>query len=170
MGRDVWAAATAGLFAAALAAGCARRVEQPIAFNHRLHVYNNVPCEVCHPTAAVGQGAGLPSARTCRRCHEDVLYESPEKAKIRLALAGGGDLAWVPVYALRPYVYFSHRRHVTLGKISCRACHGDVEQQSTPFDAASSPFAGRAGMRACITCHEESHSPYAGVDCVNCHR
>ena len=74
-------------------AGCARSTRQPIAFNHRLHVYNNVPCLVCHASAASGQGAGLPGVAVCRRCHEDVLYESPEKAKIRVAAASGHDLA-----------------------------------------------------------------------------
>ncbi len=150
--------------------GCTRPVGQPIAFNHRLHAYNNVPCSLCHPTSATGQGATLPAVTVCRRCHEDILYESPEKAKIRLAATSGMGLRWVPVYALRPFVYFSHRRHVTLGRIPCRACHGDVEQRSKPFAAGARPFGGTRGMAACIKCHEESHSPYAGVDCVNCHR
>jgi hypothetical protein len=150
--------------------GCARPNVQPIAFNHRLHTYNNVPCSICHPTAASGQGATLPAITVCRRCHEDILYESPEKAKIRLAVESGRPLRWVPVYALRPFVYFSHRRHVTFGKIACRACHGDVEMQSSPFQPNPRPFGGRRGMAACIGCHEESHSQYAGVDCVDCHR
>lgn len=150
--------------------GCARAPRQPIAFNHRLHVYNNVPCLVCHESAENGQGAGLPGVAVCRRCHEDVLYESPEKAKIRLAVASGQELRWLPAYALKSFVYFSHRRHVTLGKLACRACHGDVEMQSQPFQPGLRPFGGRKGMAACIRCHEESHSAYAGVDCVNCHR
>jgi hypothetical protein len=160
----VMAAATAGSM------GCARVIEQPIAFNHRLHTDNNVPCATCHPTATTGQGATIPAVAVCRRCHEDVLYEGPEKVKIRLAAQSGGELGWVPVFALRPYVYFSHRRHVTLGKIPCSACHGDVERRTLPFRLAASPFAGVNGMRSCIRCHDESHSPYAGVDCVDCHR
>jgi cytochrome c553 len=151
-------------------AGCARTAVQPIAFNHQLHTYNGVPCLVCHPTSADGQGATLPAVTVCRRCHEDILYESPEKAKIRLAVESGRNIRWVPVYAVRPYVRFSHRRHVTFGNISCRACHGDVEQRVSPFQPTSRPFGGRSGMAACIKCHEESHSPYAGVDCVDCHR
>jgi cytochrome c7-like protein len=163
-------AALALLVGALGATSCARPVNQAIAFNHKLHAYNNVPCLTCHPSAETGQGATLPAVAVCRRCHEDVLYESPEKAKIRLAVESGHDLPWVPVYALRSYVYFSHRRHVTLGKIRCRFCHGDVERQASPFRATSSPFGRRGGMNACINCHEESHSQYAGVDCVNCHR
>jgi hypothetical protein len=124
----------------------------------------------CHPTSATGQGATLPAVTVCRRCHEDVLYESPEEAKIRLAAASGHGIRWVPVYALRSYVYFSHRRHVTFGKIPCRSCHGDVGDRSVPFQAGSRPFGGTGGMAACIKCHEESHSRYAGVDCVDCHR
>lgn len=158
------------LMMAAGLAGCARAVRQPLAFNHRLHADNGVPCVTCHATAATGQGATLPKVTVCRRCHEDVLYESPEEAKIRLAVESGQGLKWVPVFALRPFVYFSHRRHVTLGKVPCSACHGDVERRTTPFQLATSPFAGTRGMKTCIHCHEESHSPYAGVDCVNCHR
>jgi hypothetical protein len=164
--RSWWLVILGGL----ASVGCARPSRQPIAFNHRLHAYNNVPCLVCHATAASGQGASMPGVVVCRHCHEDVLYESPEKAKIRLAAASGQDLHWLPAYALKPFVYFSHRRHVTLGKIACGACHGDVEMQSLPFRPGLRPFGGRKGMAACITCHEESHSPYAGVDCVNCHR
>ncbi len=154
----------------AAAAGCARGTPQPLAFNHRLHADNNVPCLTCHATAATGQGATLPPVSVCRRCHEDVLYETQEEAKIRQAAESGQGLHWVPVYALRPHVYFSHRRHVTLGKIACNACHGDVELSSAPFQTAASPFAGRRGMTACLRCHDESHSPYAGVDCMDCHR
>jgi cytochrome c7-like protein len=162
-------AVTTVMLAAGLA-GCARGIPQPLAFNHRLHADNSVPCLTCHPTAATGQGATLPAVSVCRRCHEDVLYESPEEAKIRVAVESGRNLGWVPVFALRPYVYFSHRRHVTLGKIACAACHGDVERRTTPFRLAASPFAGLGGMKACLRCHDESHSPYAGVDCVDCHR
>ena len=166
--RDVMTAVLAMVVAAL--AGCARAIPQPVAFNHRLHADNNLTCSTCHPTAATGQGATLPAVSACRRCHEDVLYESPEEAKIRLAAQRGREFGWVPEFALRPYVYFSHRRHVTLGNIACSACHGDVERRSTPFQLASSPFAGIGGMRACLRCHDEGHSPYAGVDCVDCHR
>jgi hypothetical protein len=170
MTRDDVGLAVALWLAAAVSASCARPAVQPIAFNHQLHTYNNVSCLVCHASAASGQGAGLPAVTVCRRCHEDVLYESPEKAKIRLAVESGRGLAWVPVFALRPYVYFSHRRHVALGKVPCVTCHGDVTQRTSPFEAAASPFGGRSGMKSCIDCHQESHSPFAGVDCVNCHR
>jgi hypothetical protein len=162
--------AAIGLLGAPGLGGCAPARLQPIAFNHRLHSDNGVPCEVCHPAAATGQGAVLPRAATCRRCHENELYESGEQAKIRLASESGRDIAWVPIYALRPYVYFSHRRHVTLGKVPCRACHGDVETRTAPFQLARGPFSGRKGMAACIQCHRNSHSQYAGVDCVDCHR
>jgi len=165
----IWVSALFALLALG-AGGCTMHTRgQPLAFNHKLHANNAVPCSVCHPTAATGIGATLPTVATCQRCHEDVLYEPPERLKIRLAAASGRGLAWVPVYALRPYVYFSHRRHVTLGKIACEACHGDVELRTAPFEGTS-PFRGRRGMMACIRCHEESHSPYAGVDCVDCHR
>lgn len=170
MGRRTWVIPVLAGFVAMAGAGCSHPPSQPIAFNHQLHIYNNVPCTVCHASAVSGQGAGLPGVAVCRRCHEDVLYESPEEAKIRFAAESGHDLHWQPVYALRSYVYFSHRRHVALGGIPCRSCHGDVDARSRPFEAGTRPFGGRSGMNACITCHKESHSQYAGVDCVDCHR
>ncbi len=151
-------------------AGCARGRGQPIAFNHRLHADNNVPCGVCHPTAAAGEGASLPRVADCRRCHEDVLYESPGEARIRLAAESGREIRWVPVTALHAHVYFSHRRHVTLGKVPCRACHGNVELRTKPFQASVGPFSRYPGMKACTQCHEMSHSRFAGIDCIDCHR
>lgn len=156
----------------AMASGvsCRRSTQQPISFNHRLHADNNVSCAVCHPTAATGHGATLPDVSLCRRCHEDVLYESAEEAKIRLAAERGRPIRWRPVTALRPYVYFSHLRHVRLGKIPCAVCHGEVELRTAPFEAGMAPFSGSRGMDLCIRCHEESHSRHAGTDCIVCHR
>ncbi len=154
----------------AASAGCSPARSQPIAFNHRLHADNGVPCAICHASDATGGGATLPSTSDCQRCHEDVLYESPEEAKIRLTAESGHGLRWLPSYALRAHVYFSHRRHVALGKVPCQTCHGEVETRSEPFLPAVNPFAGRRGMTACVRCHQESHSPFAGVDCVDCHR
>ena len=152
------------------AAGCGPAASQPIAFNHRLHADNGVSCHVCHSTAASGVGASLPTVGLCQRCHEDVLYESAEEAKIRLAAASGRGIRWTVAGALQPHVYFSHRRHVALGKLACAECHGEVELRATPFAVGERLFAGSRGMAACIRCHEESHSLYAGTDCVKCHR
>src|SRR5512145_2493274 len=99
--------------------GCTRASPQPLAFDHRLHAYNDVPCVACHPTATTGQGATLPTVSVCRRCHEDVLYESSEELKIRVAAETRSELLWVPVYALRPFAYFSHLRHAGFGTIPC---------------------------------------------------
>lgn len=170
MGRRTWIMPVLAGLVTMAGAGCSHPAPQPIAFNHQLHAYNNVPCTVCHATAVSGQGAGLPSVAVCRRCHEDVLYESPEEVKIRLAAQSGQGLHWQPVFALRSFVYFSHRRHVAFGRILCSSCHGDVTARSTPFVADTRPFGGRSGMARCIACHQNSHSRYAGTDCVDCHR
>jgi hypothetical protein len=153
----------------ALSGAEGRSSEQPIAFNHRLHIHNGVPCTVCHAGARTGLEAGLPGVTTCRRCHEDVLYESPEEAKIRTTYEKEQDLRWHPLTHLQPYVYFSHNRHVTLGERECETCHGDVASWTAPPRTVAMRFWGRPGMANCIRCHESSHSPYAGVDCLNCH-
>lgn len=167
--KGVCVAAAAVAILVALSGAGARPSPQPIAFNHHLHIHNGVPCVVCHQGARSGLGAGLPGVKTCRRCHEDVLYESTEEAKIRTTYEKGQDLHWHLLTHLKPYVYFSHRRHVELGGRSCEACHGDVASWTTPPRTTAVRFRGRPGMANCIGCHESSHSPYAGVDCVNCH-
>jgi len=168
MKREFFCAAVCvlmGLYVPLWAAGSG----QPIEFNHWLHVYNGVQCELCHAGARQHLKAGLPSISICRRCHEDVLYEAPEEAKIRTAFEAGGDLPWRPMNGLQPYVYFSHRRHVTLGGRSCEHCHGDVVDWRKPPTKPKVRFSGRPGMAACIACHEESQDLHAGIDCLDCH-
>ncbi len=157
------------LVPAVLWPGCSRKADQPVAFNHKLHIYNGVACTVCHVGAETGLRAGLPGVETCRRCHEDLLYESDEEAKIRLAVELDRDLDWIPLTRLAPFVLFSHNRHVTLGKFNCVTCHGDVASWSVPPRVPERNFHGRPGMADCIGCHQESHSRYAGSDCLFCH-
>lgn len=160
----------AGILCGGFVPALAGRPSQPIRFNHWLHVYNGVECKTCHVGAERNQRAGLPSVTTCRLCHEDVLYEAPEEAKIRTTFEAGRDLSWRHMNRLQSYVYFSHRRHVTLGERSCELCHGDVSAWHKPPQNPEVRFSGRPGMAACISCHEESQDSYAGTDCLDCHR
>ncbi|MFQ5720482.1 MAG: cytochrome c3 family protein [Acidobacteriota bacterium] len=160
-------ASVAALAALTMIAGAASP-SQPIAFSHRLHIYNGVTCTVCHPGAQDGRRAGLPTVRTCQGCHEDVLYESAEEAEIRRTVQSGTELNWFQVTRMQPYVYFSHKRHVRLGRLRCRQCHGDVESWDHPPRVAAIRLTGRPGMATCISCHETSIADAS--DCLLCHR
>jgi hypothetical protein len=77
---------------------------------------------------------------------------------------------WVRIHNLPDHAYFNHAQHVTVGKIKCQTCHGEVEkmdvlQQHSPLS-----------MGWCINCHRQTEvqfrdglnasnkSPYDGDD------
>ena len=143
---------------------------QPIDFNHRLHLerVQGIKCEDCHRFATTQPFAGLPSKHVCFECHDpnpggDAGEEEVKKFASLMAFADtSGDIPWHRVTALREDVFFSHRRHVTVGKIDCRRCHPDMPELTSP------PTRGptQMSMSTCIECHEEAKS---SVDCISCH-
>jgi hypothetical protein len=139
---------------------------QPIAFNHQKHIQNNVQCEVCHQYYAKSNIAGLPSVRVCIRCHEDVIFLTPEKEKLQRYSRSGEEIPWKLVSSVPPHVYFSHKRHVTFGKIECSACHGDAAQWTSPPTEPAVPL----DMNMCINCHQQMREKTNLVDVYNCNR
>ena len=136
---------------------------QPVAFNHARHLASGLECSYCHTGAEAGEHATLPTLETCTGCHEAALTKSPEEARLRGFAASGRELAWRPVTSVPAHVYFSHRRHVALGKIACSVCHGEMEKLTAPPRA---PF-HRITMDSCIQCHQKNQ---ARTDCNDCHR
>ncbi len=146
---------------------------QPIAFNHRLHLERaqGITCQDCHQLAATHTYAGLPSKYICFGCHDaetdasDPASDKSKPAFARLMAFAGtdGDIPWHRVTALRPDVFFSHRRHVTVGKVACRTCHAGIP------DGTSPPTRGpiTMSMYTCLQCHRKSN---VSTDCVACHR
>lgn len=59
-----------------------------------------------------------------------------------------GPIEWVRIHNLPDHVYFNHSQHVSIGKVECQTCHGEVE-----------------GMAVV-----EQHSPLSMGWCINCHR
>lgn len=139
------------------------RIQQPIGFNHNVHVEElGFECVDCHLYAMTSVRASIPNIENCADCHEEAQTESPEEAKLVEYIAAGEPVPWRKVYRLPDHVYFSHRRHASIGAIACEVCHGPVGDQVKPIDR---PY-WRPTMNNCIECHEES-----GVsnDCVYCH-
>lgn len=140
------------------------RIEQPIAFNHRAHVASaQIECSQCHAYFSQGAHSGLPDAEVCMACHSESLTQNPEEAKLRDTFQRGQPIVFRKLFHLPPHVYYSHRRHVVLGKLECAGCHGDIANSESP---PSRPLV-RISMNFCLECHSRSNITN---DCKSCHR
>ena len=162
--------------AIALAAACgrpARIPDQPIAFNHALHLRldldgHQLGCVDCHAGAERGEHAGLPALRDCLRCHvRPQLGErgvpNEREAQVR-RLAAAGPVRWVQITRNPGHVYAPHRAHVGIARLPCDECHGDVRAWTAP---PTEPVQRLLHMTECIACHR-SHG--ASTRCGACHR
>lgn len=138
-------------------------VTQPIAFNHQKHLAAGFTCDLCHLYAAQSGVAGLPRTDVCMACHAAPLTESPEEEKVRAMAQRGHEIPWVQVYRVADHTYFSHRRHVTLGKLDCATCHGDMTRQAAPVTTPAVRFT----MDWCMHCHAQRQ---VSNDCNTCHK
>jgi len=66
-----------------------------------------------------------------------------------------GPIPWVRIHNLPDHVYFSHKQHVTVGKIECQECHGKVEEMEVVYQ--HSPLS----MGWCINCHRKTEVKFA---------
>ena len=162
--RSSWIVAGLVMLIAAGAAVAARRpvVRQPIQFNHAKHVAAGVDCDGCHATVAEQSFAGMPDLDTCLQCHDDA-PKTPDEKKLKAFEAAHTQPVWQRVYRMPGHVFFSHRRHVKVGKVACATCHGAVEKATAP---PARPAVSQT-MAWCMACHRERH---ASVDCIACHR
>lgn len=141
-----------------------RDIEQPIAFNHRLHVEDlGSNCSDCHLYATTGVRATIPNAEVCADCHVEALTESPEEVKLVAYLESEEPIPWRKLYWVPDHVYFSHRRHTLIGGIACETCHGPMGEASVPMPRPRV----KVTMNGCMDCHDQ-----AGVsnDCLLCHK
>lgn len=166
-------------------AACDRRsaVTQPIAFNHKAHIDNGLECTFCHESVESSEHADVPPSELCTACHMEradrrqVLItdegrtgapqDGGEEETVAAALQAFGErgepVPWRRIYDLPDHVYFSHRRHVTVARIECAECHGDVPNLTRP---ASYPLVDHK-MDWCTGCHVARG---ASTDCIHCHR
>jgi len=145
--------------------------EQPIAFNHHLHLekVQGIECVDCHRFAQTEAYAGIPSKDLCLECHEaDVAGDTgggetdSRFEELKALVEADGDIAWVRVTGVPDDVFFSHRRHVSAESLDCRECHADMPERTSPPRRAN-----RMRMSACTGCHELNGK---SEDCIDCHR
>ncbi len=137
-------------------------VEQPISFNHKTHKEQGLECISCHQYVEEQTFAGLPRIEVCLECHEEPITDSPEEEKIRTFHKEGIPIQWISLYNQPDHVFFSHRRHIRLGQIDCRVCHGQFDETTTP---PRRPLVTLT-MDDCMDCHEERRE---SNDCLVCH-
>lgn len=143
--------------------------EQPVQFPHKSHVAFGIQCLYCHPGAAKGPAAGIPSQSKCWACHNQIVktQDSPLLAPLKDAVLSGQSLEWVPVAIVPEFVHFNHRAHIAAGR-NCEECHGDMTQQNI----AQNPQVMNMGW--CLSCHveaagEDEKKLIKLSDCGTCH-
>ncbi|MFQ5893822.1 MAG: cytochrome c3 family protein [Nitrospinota bacterium] len=136
---------------------------QPIAYNHQKHLAMGLECTTCHTTVTTKPVAGKPSVETCMTCHAAPLTDNPQEEIIRKTAEAGGELQWRQITLVPDFVYFSHARHVAVGRIGCEDCHGDMSVHAAPITRP----AVLPSMEFCIECHSRRT---VSVDCIACHR
>ncbi len=141
------------------------KATQPLAYNHKIHIDNaGLTCTDCHTTVESSASATIPNLEICSTCHSDQpLSESGEEKKLLQFVSSQTVIPWKQVYNVPNHVFFSHRRHVTRGRVECKACHGDIKEFTTPV---SSQFL-QTTMENCMQCHRENN---VSNDCLSCHR
>ncbi|MFQ6616199.1 MAG: cytochrome c3 family protein [Fidelibacterota bacterium] len=139
-------------------------IEQPLAFNHLIHAgEQDLECTFCHRQVENHARATLPPVDACRECHEEAITETPLEEKLLAFTTENREIPWNAIYDVPDHVYFSHRRHVTLGSVPCETCHGQVPSLSEP---PPRPLVSIT-MEFCMDCHEEHQ---VTNDCLACHR
>jgi len=69
-----------------------------------------------------------------------------------------GPIEWIKIHNLPDHVYFNHAQHVSVGKVECQTCHGQIQEMEVV--AQHSPLS----MGWCINCHRQTEVQFANND------
>jgi len=154
---------TIGFRALGSSSSWSRAADQPVQFNHRLHIEDvGLECSECHAFAESEAFSGFPTAETCSFCHEEAQGANPEETKLVSLLSEGRPLEWGRLFQQPSHVYYSHSRHVSVAGLECERCHAGIASSTRPPRRVR-----RLTMDDCIDCHHENE---AEADCTTCHR
>lgn len=86
---------------------------------------------------------------------------NPETKQYKYKADGTLDakpIEWVKIHNLPDHVYFNHQQHVSIGKVQCQSCHGEIQnmdevKQVTPLS-----------MGWCINCHRQTKVQFENND------
>ena len=139
------------------------RVEQPLEYSHKIHT-EILKCEECHIGVVNSASATIPDIKVCMGCHKDEpLSNNPEEKKLLNYIKSNKNIPWKRLYRTPVHVYFSHNRHVVVGKLACEKCHGNMGKTLKPPGKALVSL----DMGDCIACHKKNN---VDTSCVICHR
>jgi hypothetical protein len=142
--------------------GIGSKSEQPISFNHKKHLEQGLECSACHRFFKTQTFSGMPDLNTCLECHKEPITKGEEEEKIRQFQQKKEEISWRRLYEQPDHVFFSHRRHVLLGKMPCEICHGKIGQSEKP---PTQPWM-KMTMSWCMDCHIKNK---VTNDCLACH-
>lgn len=136
-----------------------------VSFSHYVHtVKRKIKCKNCHQGIEKQERASIPNIETCSTCHSEIINPTSQREKqVYNYVKNNKLIPWQNYYVVPDYVFFSHRRHVKLGKIECVNCHGDMTLQTSPILKNFKPFK----MNVCFDCHAERK---VTLECNDCHR
>ncbi|NOK62335.1 MAG: cytochrome c [Chloroflexi bacterium AL-W] len=122
-------------------------IEQPVAFNHTLHVTSlGMNCQYCHNGVAESGYSNVPATETCMSCHSHIATDRDSLIPIRDSWANNTPVEWNKVTKVPDYVYFNHSIHVNKG-VGCSTCHGNVGNMNVVY--RQEPMY----MSWCLNCH-----------------
>ncbi len=136
----------------------------PVDFSHYVHTtQHKIKCLNCHRGADKEARAGIPNIDMCSLCHSKIINPSSVKEKqVYYFVTNNKTIPWQNYYRVPDFVYFSHRRHVKIGKLDCIQCHIDMSEQTSPVIKKFKPVE----MQFCLDCHKQRNIT---TDCGNCH-
>ncbi len=138
--------------------------EQPIEFNHQVHINNGMQCQFCHSGVTKSPAAGIPSVELCMGCHGHIATDKPEIKKLTAYWEKGEPIPWQRVNQQPSYVFFNHSAHYAAG-VGCGSCHGDVSNMTVAESVVE------MNMGFCLGCHaDQPHGKDVLWDCTVCHR
>jgi len=150
-----------------LIAGCSPRPqpapEQPIAYNHQVHVQDEeMACTRCHLGAETQDHAGLPPMTVCAGCHRRQGTDIPAVVAFMEQYGQDQPITWRKVNYMpeSAMVHFRHKPHARAG-VGCENCHGDVGSMTVAQQVVNT-----ADMGWCVDCHRREE---ASIDCLTCH-
>ena len=134
--------------------------EQPFPFSHKIHATYQLPCQFCHPNPDPGNQMTIPDVAKCMSCHTEVAKDKPAIKKLAQLAKDNKPIAWVRVYSVPAFVYWSHRTHLE-AKMKCEMCHGPVAEMEVMPKVTNVTTMG-----GCVDCHKQNEAP---TGCVTCH-
>lgn len=139
--------------------------EQPIVYDHQVHIQAGVQCLFCHTGATRSPVAGIPSLQKCMGCHNVIATDRPAIQELTGYWERNQPIPWVRVNVQPDFVFFNHQLHLGAA-LSCETCHGAVSKMRVAEPEE------KMDMGWCLNCHLKQPKEKTArlTDCLTCHK